>query len=374
MAVAFTEEQEELRAVVRELLADRSPESEVRRVMETDSGVDGDLWRTIAEVGLLGVAVDEKYGGAGGGIGDVCAVMEEMGRAVVPAPYLSSVVLATTALELSGDEDARARWLPGLVGGDIRGTLAFVDDDGRWGGYQTTTVAEPGDGDWRVRGVKNYVLDGHTADVLLVAANAPEGLTLFAVDAASSEVAARRLTTLDLTRRMARLEFDGAPARPVGRLGGACDFLPAVMDHALVALAAESVGGAQRVLDMAVEYAKIREQFGRPIGSFQAIKHKCADMLAQVELARSLMLWGQDVAVSQPGDLPKAARMAKALSGDAFFACAAENIQIHGGIGFTWEHPAHLYFRRAKSNQLLFGDSTYHRAQLADLVDQELGD
>ncbi|GAY10873.1 acyl-CoA dehydrogenase family protein [Pseudonocardia sp. N23] len=373
MALVFTEEQEQLRSVVRDLLSDRSPEEQVRRLMETDAGFDEGVWRTMADIGLLGLAVEEEYGGAGGGFGEICAVMEEMGRALLPAPYLSSVVLATTALQLSGDADAKARWLPDLVSGDLRATLAFVDDDGDWDLERTTTVAEQVGDQWRVRGVKNYVLDGHTADLVFVLADTPEGLSLFAVDSASAELTSRRLTTLDQTRRLARVELDAAPATLIGRPGDARDHLCAVRDLALVALSAENVGGAQRVLDMSVEYAKLREQFGRPIGSFQAIKHKCADMLTQLELARSLMLSGQDVAVAKPDDLPKAAAMAKALSGDAYFTCTTENIQIHGGIGFTWEHPAHLYFRRAKSNQLLFGDATGHRARLAAMLDAEQG-
>ncbi len=328
--------------------------------MESAAGFDPAVWRTMAEMGLPGLLIDEAYGGGGGNFGDVCVVAEEMGRALLCAPYLSSAVVATTALRLCADEDVQARWLPELAAGRLRATLAT-----------SAVAAAPDGGRWRVTGAAEYVLDGHTAQLLLVPGTTDAGLTLFAVDSSAEGVRAAARTTLDATRRLAHLEFESAAAVAVGRAGSASEFLPAVLDLSLVALSAEALGGAQRVLEMAVEYAKVREQFGKPIGSFQAIKHKCADMLTQIELSRSLTVLARDAAVAGRADLPMAARMAKAFGGDTFFACAAENIQVHGGIGFTWEHPAHLYFRRAKSTQVLFGSSRELRAQLARLLDEE---
>jgi alkylation response protein AidB-like acyl-CoA dehydrogenase len=221
---------------------------------------------------------------------------------------------------------------------------------------------------WTLSGTKMFVLDGHTADVILVAARSADDVSLFVVDGDADGLTRTPLATMDQTRKQARLEFDGTPARLAGAEGDGWRALERVLDLAAVALAAEQVGGAQRVLDMAVEYAKERVQFGRPIGSFQAIKHKCADMLLEVESAKSAAYYAAWCAAELNDELPAMASMAKAYCSEAYFHCAAENIQIHGGIGFTWEHPAHLYFKRAKSSELLFGDPTYHRELLAQRI------
>ena len=370
MNFAFSTEQEELRSMIRDFLADRSPESEVRRLMETEEGFDPAVWSQMGdELGLLGLAIPEEYGGAGYGFVELGVVLEETGRALLCAPYFSSVVLAANTVLHSGDDAARKDYLPGLASGQLRGTLALTEDDGRWDEAGITLQArQAGDG-WTLDGHKNFVLDGHTADLVLVAASTPRGTSLFAVDANSAGLTRTALPTMDMTRKLARLEFAGTPARLLGSEGAAWPVLARVLDLAAVALAAEQVGGAAKTLEMAVDYAKIRQQFGRPIGSFQAIKHKCADMLVRVESAKSATYYGLWAAAELNDELPSVASLAKAYCSDAYLHCAGENIQIHGGIGFTWEHPAHLYFKRAKTSQLLLGDPSYHR----ELVAQRIG-
>ena len=369
MNFAFDEEQEQLRAMVRDFLTDKSPESEVRRLMETEEGFDPTVWAQLSgELGLTGLAIPEEYGGAGYGFVEVGIVLEEAGRALLCAPYFSTVVLAATALLQSGDEAAKKDYLPGIASGEVRATLAITEESGRWE-PDAVEVTASGSGDsWTLTGTKSYVLDGATADLLLVTARTPAGISLFAVPADASGLTRTSLGTLDLTRKQARVEFAGTPARLVGTDGQAAALLTSVLDVAAIGLAAEQVGGAARVLEMSVDYAKIRVQFGRPIGSFQAIKHKCADMLLEVESAKSAAYYGLWAVASGSDEVPMVASLAKAYCSDAYMHCAAENIQIHGGIGFTWEHPAHLYFKRAKTDQLLFGDPTYHREQLAQRV------
>jgi alkylation response protein AidB-like acyl-CoA dehydrogenase len=363
---AFSPEQEDLRVMVRDYLAAHSAETEVRRLMETADGFDPAVWTQLGEeLGILGLAIPEEYGGAGAGFAEVGVVLEEAGRALLCAPFLSSAVLAATTLVHSGDQAAKKDYLPGLASGELRGTLALAEDSGRWDAAGiTATASRRGDG-WTLDGHKNYVLDAGTAGLILVAARTGAGISLFAVEAGAPGLITSELSTMDLTRRQGRLELAAVPARLLGTEGGAWPALSRALDLAAAGLAAEQAGGAGRVLEMAVEYAKTRYQFGRAIGSFQAIKHKCADMLVAVETARSAAYYGLWTADDAADELPVAASMAKAYCSDAYLRCAQENIQLHGGIGFTWEHPAHLYFRRAKSSQLLFGSPAYHREQLA---------
>jgi len=370
---AFSEEQEELRKSVRRFLQDKSPETEVRRLMATTEGYDPAVWRQMAEqLGLQSLAIPEDCGGAGFTFVELVVVLEEMGAALLCAPFFSSVVLAANALLASGDDEAQKRWLPGIAGGDTIATLALVEDDGRWDLSSVTLAARPdASGAWLLDGDKSFVLDGSVAGLVLVAAQAPDGLSLFAVDASEGDPPGMQrapLLTMDQTRKQARLEFSATPASPVGEVGGATAGLETTLQLAAIALAAEQVGGAQRCLDSAVEYAKSRIQFGRPIGSFQAIKHKCADMLLEVESARSAAYYGAWAAAERSDELPVVSSLAKSYCSEAYFHAAAENIQIHGGIGFTWEHDAHLYFKRAKSSELLFGDPTYHRELLAQRI------
>jgi alkylation response protein AidB-like acyl-CoA dehydrogenase len=374
MDFAFSDEQEELRRTVRGFLTDKSPETEVRRLMETTEGYDPKLWQQMGEqLGLQGLAIPEEYGGAGYTFLELGVVLEEMGRALLCAPYFATTVLAANTLLLSGDEAAMQEYLPGLAGGESIGALALSEEDGRWDAQGVKLAATKSGDAWSLTGTKMFVLDGHVADVVLVAARTgagtgPEGISIFAVSGDAQGLTRTPLATLDQTRKQARLTFDGTPARLVGTEGEGWSVISQVLDLAAVALAAEQVGGAARVLEMSVEYAKVRVQFGRPIGSFQAIKHKCADMLVEVESAKSAAYYGLWAGSELNDELPTVASLAKAYCSDAYVHCASENIQIHGGIGFTWEHPAHLYFKRAKSSQLFFGDPTYHRELLAQRI------
>lgn len=369
MNFAFSDEQEELRNIVRQFLEAKSPESAVREQMETEAGYDTEVWGQMAEqLGLQSLTIPEQYGGQGYGYVELTVVLEEMGRSLVCAPFFSTVVLATNTLLQAGDEAACAAYLPGVASGETIATLAVTEANGRWdeSGIEATATAS-GDG-WTIDGSKMFVLDGHTASLIVVAARTAAGVSLFAVDGDAAGLTRTALSTMDQTRKQAKLEFAGTPAILIGTDGGGWDVLSRVLDLAAVALAAEQVGGAQACLDMAVEYAKVRVQFGRPIGSFQAIKHKCADMLLEVESAKSAAYYAGWCASEMNDELPAVASLAKAYCSEAYFHAAAENIQIHGGIGFTWEHPAHLYFKRAKSSELLFGDPTYHRELLAQRI------
>ncbi len=367
MDLVFTLEHQELRRTLRQFLEDRSDERTVRELMETERGYDPEVWSQMAEqMGLPGLIIPEEYGGAGFGYRELCVVLEEMGRALLCAPYLSTAVLATNALLLAGDDSVRSALLPGIASGRTLATLAFVEESGRWDPQGVRMRAtQKGDG-WLLNGVKTYVLDGHNAELILVAAHADEGLALFSVEASGAEGLVRELLpSLDLTRKLARLEFSATPARRIDAGGDATPVRERVLALGAAARAAEQVGGAQRCLELATDYAKSRIQFGRPIGSFQAIKHRCADMLVEVEFAKSAAYHACFTAASGEGDLVAAASMAKAYCSEAYYHAASENIQIHGGMGFTWDNPARLYFKRAKSDEILFGDPVHHREILA---------
>ena len=368
MNFAFSEEQEQLRQFVRSFLEDKSPESAVREQMETEKGYDEAVWSQMAEqLGLQSMIIPEEFGGQGYGFVELGVVLEEMGRALLCAPFFSGV-MAATALLNSGDDDAKKAHLPGIASGETIATVAFTEENGRWDDSGITMEASASDGAHTISGTKSFVIDGHIANLILVAARSGSGVSLFAVDGDASGISREALATMDQTRKQARLTFDNTPATLVGAEGSGWETLSTMLDLAAVALAAEQVGGAQFVLDMAVQYAKDRIQFGRPIGSFQAIKHKCADMLLEVESAKSAAYYAMWCASEMNDELPSVASLAKAYCSDAYFHAAAENIQIHGGIGFTWEHPAHLYFKRAKSSELMFGDPSYHRELLAQRI------
>jgi len=369
MNFAFSEEQEELRRAVRRFLQEKSPETEVRRLMETEEGYDPAVWSQMAEqLGLQSLTIPEEYGGAGYAYVELIVVLEEMGSALLCAPYFSSVALAANALLTSGDEGAKKSLLPGIASGSTIGTLALTEDSGSWEIDSVALAASTTNDGWKLNGHKMYVIDGHIADLILVVGRTEQGIGLFGVTGDADGLTRTSLPTMDQTRKQARLEFSDTPAWLIGRNGGAEDGLRKTLDLAAVALAAEQVGGAQHCLDSSVEYAKTRIQFGRPIGSFQAIKHKCADMLLEVESAKSAAYYAGWAAAEDSDELPVVASLAKSYCSEAYFHAAAENIQIHGGIGFTWEHDAHLYFKRAKSSELLFGDPAYHRELLAQRI------
>ncbi len=365
MNFAFTEEQEQLREFVRSFMTEKSSEEAVREQMETEAGYDQAVWKQMAEqMGLQSLVIPEEYGGQGFTFVELGVVLEEMGRALLCAPFFSGV-LASLAVLHSGDDAAKAAHLPGIASGETIATLAYTEENGKWDESAITATA---DADGKITGTKSFVLDGHTADLLIVAAKSAAGTSLYAVKGDDAGVSATALATMDQTRKQAKVELNGAQGTLIGEDGKGWDTLSTVLDLAAVALAAEQVGGAQFVLEMAVQYAKDRVQFGRPIGSFQAIKHKCADMLLEVESAKSAAYYGLWCASEMNDELASTASLAKAYCSDAYFHAAAENIQIHGGIGFTWEHPAHLYFKRAKSSELMFGDPAYHRELLAQRI------
>ncbi|CAI7979618.1 Acyl-CoA dehydrogenase domain protein [Frankia sp. Hr75.2] len=367
MSSPFTEEREELRAAVRSFLEDSSSEHAVRTQMETTSGYDPAVWAVLAQqLGLPGLAIPEEYGGAGFGFAELAVVFEEMCRVLFCGPFLATVT-AGQAILATGDTAACADLLPGIAGGRRIATLAVTEADGRWEEDALRTRATRAGESWRLDGTKMFVLDGCSTDLLVIAARTPAGTGLFAVDATAAGLRRTPLATLDQTRRQARLDLDAVDARLLGSDGAGWAAVEQGFQRALVALAAEQTGGAARVLEMAVGYARSRMQFGRPIGSFQAVKHKCADVLIEVESARSAAYEAAAAAAGDP-ELPLVASLAAAYCSDAYLHAAAENIQIHGGIGFTWEHPAHLYFKRASSARLMFGDPAQHRERVARLL------
>lgn len=362
MINGLTEEQAELRDSVRRFLADKSSEAEVRRLMATDAGYDPATWKRMArQLGLQGLAVPEEYGGQGFTWAELGIVLEEAGRALLGGPFLSSVLAAAAVLE-SGDEDAKQRLLPGLADGSVIATLATPFD-----GSSVTAVTDGSA--WRLAGTLPLIPDAHVADVILVPARVRDGLALFEVRPGSEGMTVTPRPALDQTRKLADVVLDGAQATPVGEPGTAGPALDATRDLAVTALAAEQVGVAQACLDMGVEYMKVRVQFGQPIGAFQALKHMAADVLVEVETARSAAYYALDAAVTGSGDFPAAAALAAAYCSDAAVTAAHQNIQFHGGMGFTWEVPAHLYYKRARSSQLLLGEPAAHRERLADLLE-----
>ncbi len=374
MNFAFSEEQEELRRTVRAFLESKSPSAEVRRLMETTEGYDPAVWNQMgAEMGLQGLAIPEEFGGQGFTFVELCIVLEEMGRVLLCGPFFSTVVLAANAILNAGTDAEKKALLPGIASGDTKAALAFTEPSGKWDADGITMQASQSGSDWVLNGEKMFVLDGHVADLIVVVArtagsNGTDGISFFTVAGDAAGLTRTALATMDQTRKQAKLEFANVKATPLGEAGTGWAALSKTLDQAAIALANEGVGGAQFVLDMSVQYAKDRVQFGRPIGSFQAIKHKCADMLLEVESGKSAAYYAAWAAAEDNDEVPVVAALAKAYVSDAYFHCTAENIQIHGGIGFTWEHDAHLYFKRAKSSEIFLGDATYHRELLAQRI------
>jgi alkylation response protein AidB-like acyl-CoA dehydrogenase len=374
MDFAFSEEQDELRASARGFLSEHSGSAQVRQAMESDAGYSPSVWKQIsAELGWTGVTIPEAYGGLGLGAVELTALLEVMGESLLCAPFFSTLCMGANALMVAGTEEQRREHLPRIAEGLSLATLAQTGPSGRWSpdGVETTWSAE-GD-DYRLRGRASFVLDGHSADLLIVAARAQgssgeDGISLFCLPSTTAGVGARLLPSMDQTRKLAEIDFDAVRVPATARMRGedrAWPLLQEILDRAAIGLAAEQVGGAQRCLDMAVAYAKERVQFGRPIGSFQAVKHKCADMMIQLESARSAAYYAACVAADGGDDLSVVASLAKAYCSDASFQCAADCIQIHGGVGFTWEYDVHLYFKRARASGVFLGDAAYHRERVA---------
>ena len=362
MDFTFSAEQDALRDVARSFLAAQAPGEYVRAMMEDDRGVTDDLWARFVDLGWTGLLVPEAMGGSGMGVLEAVVVAEEMGRLPLPGPWLSSSVCATLAARHLDDQVA----LEALAAGASRGTVA-IEESGAGNPLDAIECVATRSGDgWVLNGVKPFVLDGHTADFVYVVARTDDGLATFVVEAPAGEL----VPSMDVTRKLARLALDGRAARRVGPDGDQRALLARVCDDIAIVLCAESVGACDRALEMATEYAKVRVQFDRPIATFQAIRHKIVDMLHQLELARvatHFAAWASD---ASPDDAIResAAASAKGFVGEAAAMITAENIQVHGGVGFTWDVDAHLLFRRVKANDVLFGRQGWQRQRLADLV------
>ncbi len=367
MHFGLSEEQEALRDTTRRFLAQQAPVAWSRS--RWGLGWDAALWRREAEeLGWAALALPAAYGGFGLGMVEVVVLQEELGRVLHPSPFFATCCLAAPLLLDAGTEAQKARWLPAFAAGEATGALGWMSTPRGYGvdgvGGEAVVTADG----YRLSGTLLGVVDGATADVLLVALRCAGDVALFLVERGTAGVTVSPHATMDGTRALATLHLDAVRVPTAAGLDGAGESLARALDRGAVALAAEQLGAAEVALDMAVAYAKVRHQFGRPIGSFQAIKHRCADLLVRVESARSAAWYAAAVAdgAGEAGELPLAASVARSWCTDTVFEAAAENIQIHGGIGFTWEHDAHLYFKRAQSSAALLGDAAWHRAQLAD--------
>ena len=376
MDFGFSEEQEMLRKSARDFLAKESPMTYVRQMMEDERGFRDEQWQQMTGLGWMGLILPEEHGGAGLDFVDLIVVLEEMGRVVLPGPFFSTVVLGGVALLEGGSAAQKKELLPKLAAGKLRVTLAQLEPNARWDAEGIALEARAAGGGYKLSGTKLFVPDAHTADLLIVAGRAPgstgaEGVSLFLVDAKAPGVSTTLLKTMDQTRKLCEVALRdvSVPAeRVLGPAGQGWKLLERVTDRGKVGLCAEMCGGAQKVLEMSVDYAKVREQFGRPIGSFQAIQHKCANMLVEVESSKSATYYAAWAVANDVPEAPLAAAMAKAYCSDAYRHTAGEGIQIHGGIGFTWEHDMHIYFKRAKSSEVTFGDATWNREIVAQLI------
>jgi len=377
MDFGFSPEQEMLRATARKFLENECTSGFVRARMEEPAGVTDEFWAKLAEQGWLGLVYPEEHGGSGLGFVDLTVLMEEMGRVVMPGPFFSTVLLGGLAIREAGSPAQKKEWLARIAAGRGRTTLAWTEPSARWDAAGVTCAAREDKGGFVLNGTKLFVLDAHLADVLVVVARTGEGKTpedgvsFFLVPNGTRGVEVKLLPTMDQTRKLCEVSFKDAsvPAEAMmGVRGKAWPTLARVVERATVALCAEMCGGAQRVLDMTTDYAKIRVAFGKPIGTYQGVKHKAADMLVDVENAKSLTYYAAWAVDENAPEAALAASMAKAYVTDAYRKVAGAGIQLHGGIGFTWEHDLHLYFKRAKSSEFTFGDATYHRERVAQLI------
>jgi alkylation response protein AidB-like acyl-CoA dehydrogenase len=375
MDFGFSEEQEMLRQSARQFLEAECAMTYVRKMMEDERGYSDEQWRKMAELGWQGLIVPEDFGGAGLDMVDLIVVLEEMGRVVMPGPFFSTVMFGAMPLLLAGSKAQKKRYLPGLADGSIKATLAQVEEGGRWDAPGIAMPAKKTAAGFELSGTKLFVHDAHNADLLVVPARTSgkgeKGITLFLVDTKAPGVSVTLLKTMDQTRKLCEVAFNNVAVGKdavLGKVGAGWPLLDRIVDRAKVALCGEMCGGAQKVLEMSVDYAKVREQFGRPIGSFQAIQHKCANMMVQVESSKSATYYAAWAVANDVPEAHLAACMAKAYCSDAYRMVSGEGIQIHGGIGFTWEHDMHIYFKRAKGSEVTFGDATWNRELVAQVV------
>ncbi len=364
MNFSFSEDQVLLRNSVRSALDEQCKPGHVRAMMEDPRGYGESLWGEMAKLGWLGLPFPEEQGGAGLGLVELCLVLEELGRAAYPGPYFASVVLGGLGLVLAGSAAQKERWLPAIASGQARASAALLEEALDWSPAATsTTAARSGDG-WTLRGVKRFVPWAHVADVVLVPARAPEGPSLFLVDPRAAGVTLTPMVSIDLANRWSEMRLEQVAVKAdalMGQPGAAASALEALLRRAAVCAAAEMLGAARRCLDMSVDYAKVREQFGQPIGSFQAIRHRCADMLLDVENSHAAVYYAAWALTAGAEDAGIAASICKSYVSEAARKVCGDAIQVHGGIGFTWEYDLHLYFKRAKALEPLYGDAEYHR-------------
>lgn len=377
MDFGFSEEQDLLRATARKFFENECPSTFVRQRMEEPAGVTDEFWSKLAEQGWLGLIYPEEFGGSGLGFVDLTVLMEEMGRVVMPGPFFSTVLLGGLTILEAGSPGQKKEWLPKIAQGQAKASLALTEPNAHWDAAGVTATAREAAGGFVLSGTKLFVLDAHTADVLVVAARTattarPEdGVSLFLLPRTASGLETKLLPTMDQTRKLCEVALRDVKVPASALLGPKGQGWPAlarVIERATVALCGEMCGGAQRVLEMTTEYAKVRVTFGRPIGAYQAVKHRAADMLVDVENAKSLTYYAAWAVDENASESALAASMAKAYASDAYRRTAGASIQLHGGIGFTWEHDLHLYFKRAKGSEFTFGDATYHRERVAQLV------
>ena len=363
----FSDEQKQMRDEARKFLSEQCPPKAVREVLDGKAPYDKALWKGLAEMGFLGVAIPEQFGGAGAGHLELCVIAEEMGRALAPVPFSSTIYLAAEAIMLAGSAEQKAKWLPKIASGEAIGTLALFEGVGNPSHKAIKVSANGG----VLNGVKKPVADGAIADFAVVAARTGSSgresdISLFIVDLKAGGVEVKSLTNIDLTRGQAEITFKDAKAEPLGAAGEGWSVITQVLDRAAVLTAFEQVGGADRALEMGRDYALDRIAFGRPIGSFQAVKHMLADMYVSATLARSNCYYGAWALSTNAGELPEAAAAARISATQAFQHCAKNNIQVHGGMGFTWEFDCHMYYRRANAVALGLGSLSYWEDALID--------
>jgi alkylation response protein AidB-like acyl-CoA dehydrogenase len=367
MLVGWTEEQVQLGQATKALLGRIASEREVRRLMATPNGFEPDTWSALTGLGLVSILIPEQSDGMGGSLTDLGVVLEEMGRRLVPGPYLSTAVLAVQAL-LAADPAQAGPHFKQIASGAAIATVAVTEGPGRWAEADVTTSASREHEEWRLTGVKTFVPDGASADLILVVARDEDGLGLYAVSGDAPGVTRSSRPTMDQTRKQATIELNGAPAQRLRTTGPVWDVVAEIIRVGMVAVAAEQVGGALEVLDLVLEHATSRRQFGQPIGSFQAIQHKCADMVADIEAARSAAYYAEQAIATHAPDAAAAAEVAKSYCSDMYRRVTDAAVQIFGGIGMTWEHPIHLYLKRARSSEILFGTPAQHRELLATMI------
>ena len=377
MNFGFSEEQEMLRDATRRFLDNECPSSFVRKMMEDDSAHATEMWKKVAEQGWPAILIDEAHGGVGGSFLDMVVILEEMGRSLLPGPFLATALLGTPAILAGGSDEQKNAILPGVAAGETILSLAVAEQSGRYDAGGVALAATPKGEDFLLSGEKFFVPDAHVADQIVVVARtgqgaaAEDGISLFVVDAKAPGVTVTQLKTVDMTRRQCHVAFQdvAVPAAQVlGQVGAGWPIVQRTLDQAMAGLCAEMVGTGQQALDMAVAYAKERVQFGKPIGSFQAVKHKCVDMMVQVENARSLTYYAAWTVDENVPEARQAVPMAKAYCSDMCKTVTSEAIQVHGGIGFTWEHDMHLFYRRGLASEAAFGSAPVHR----EVVAQEL--